>query len=103
MYVYISYSHTFSLKCCKIQLTPQKIFRLRRQVRLCPTPRPRPSAFGKNSLPLKIPVSAPGDYTLILEMRDFLSLYQSNRMSVSESVCVFVCSLTPTKRRILMS
>ena len=31
------------------------------------------------------------------------SLYQSNRMSVSESVFVFVCSLTPTKRRILMS
>ena len=28
-----------------------------------------------------------------------LSLYQSNRMSVS----LFVCSLTPTKRRILMS
>ena len=39
--------------------TPKKIFHLRRYVGLSPTPRPRPSVFGKNSLPLKIPVSAP--------------------------------------------
>ena len=34
---------------------------------------------------------------------EFLSLYQSDCMSVSESLCVFVCSLTHTKRRVLMS
>ena len=40
----------------------------------------------------------------VLVISNFLlSLYQSNRMSVSEWVCVFVCSLTPTKRWILMS
>ena len=31
---------------------------------------------------------------------DSVSLYKSASLSVSESVCLFVCSLTPPKRRI---
>ena len=34
---------------------------------------------------------------------DYQSLYKTNRMSVSEFLCLFVCSLTPPKRRTLIS
>ena len=43
-------------------INPNKSFRLRRFVGLCPTPRRRPSAFRKKLPPLKFPVSAPDIY-----------------------------------------
>ena len=43
------------------------------------------------------------EYNIVWMLFQLLSLYKSNRMSVSESVCLNDCSLTPPKRINLMS